>query len=84
MTKIQELGGIELLAHPAYIPGLSPSDYHLLRSMAHFMRGKSSEDIEGMKVALTEFFASKIRDWYRRGIINLIERWRKTLESDGF
>ena len=36
-----------------------------------------------MEVGLTELFASKTRDWYRRGIINHAERWLKTLESDG-
>ena len=34
MTKIQELGGIKLLPHPAYNSDLAPSDYHLFRSMA--------------------------------------------------
>ena len=29
MTKIHELGGIELLPHPAYNPDLANSDYHL-------------------------------------------------------
>ena len=34
MTKIEELGGIELLAHPAYSPDVASSDYYLLRFMA--------------------------------------------------
>ena len=33
-TKIQELGGIELLSHPTYSPDLEPSDYYLFRSIA--------------------------------------------------
>jgi histone-lysine N-methyltransferase SETMAR len=39
--KIEELEGTELLPHPAFSPDLEPSDYHLFRSMAQFLRGKS-------------------------------------------
>ena len=45
ITKIQELGGIELLPHPAYSPDLEPSDYHLFRSMAHFLHRRNFENI---------------------------------------
>ena len=40
MTKIQEFEGIELLPHPAYSLDLAPSDYHLFRSMVHFLAWK--------------------------------------------
>ena len=53
ITKIQELEGIELLPHPAYIPDLAPSDYHLFRSMAHFVRGNNLENTEAVGVGLT-------------------------------
>lgn len=82
-AKIQELGGIELLPHPAYSPDLAPSDYHLFRSMAHFLRRRNFDNIEAVQVGLAEFFASKTRNWYRRGIMNLAERWLKTIESNG-
>ena len=39
ITTIQELGGIELIPHPANIPDLTPSDYHLFRSMVRSSRG---------------------------------------------
>ena len=46
------------------------------------MRVRYFENIEAVEVGLTEFFASKTRDWSRRGIINLAEIWLKTIESD--
>ena len=45
LNKIEELGGIELLPHPAFSPDLAPSDYYLFRSMAKFLRGKKWEKI---------------------------------------
>ena len=56
---IQELGGNELLPNPAYSPDLSPSDYHLFRSVVHFLRGRNFENIATVEVDLTEFFVSK-------------------------
>ena len=83
MRKFTELGGIKLLPHPAYNPDLAPSDYHLLRSMAHFLRGRNFENCEAMEVCLIEFFASKTRECYHCRVINLVERWLKTIESGG-
>jgi histone-lysine N-methyltransferase SETMAR len=39
--KPRELEVTALLSHPAYIPDLAPSDFHLFRAMAHFLRGRS-------------------------------------------
>ena len=51
--------------------------------MANYLRERNCENFEAVEVGLTDFFASKTRDWYRRGIINLAEEWLKTIESDG-
>uniref|UniRef100_A0A914CIN8 Mos1 transposase HTH domain-containing protein n=1 Tax=Acrobeloides nanus TaxID=290746 RepID=A0A914CIN8_9BILA len=39
--------------------------------------------IEEMRESLTEFFDSKDREWYRRGIHKLEEQWQKVIESGG-
>ena len=75
MTKIQELGGIELLPHPEYNHDLAPSDYDLFRSMSHFLSKRNFENIEAVEVGLIEVFVSKTSSWYRRGIENLAENW---------
>ena len=82
MTKIQELGGIKLLPNPTYSPELAPSDYHLFRSMAHSLHGRNFENIKAVEVGPTKFFASKTRDWYHCGLINLAEKILKTIKSD--
>ena len=70
--------------HPSCSPDLAHSDYHLFRSIAHFLRGRNFENTEAVEVGLAEFFTSKTRHCYQRGIINIAERWLKTIESDGF
>ena len=81
--KIKELDGIELLPHPAYSPDLAPSDYHLFRSMAHFLRGRSFNNLDDVEHGCREFFASKAKEWYRQGIKQLADRWLQTIESNG-
>uniref|UniRef100_A0A914EGD7 Histone-lysine N-methyltransferase SETMAR n=1 Tax=Acrobeloides nanus TaxID=290746 RepID=A0A914EGD7_9BILA len=71
------------LEHPPYSPDLSPSDFYLFRSLEHWLRGKKFKTIEEMRQSLTEFFDSKDREWYRRGIHQLEEQWKKVIESGG-
>ena len=59
MTKIKELGRIELLTHAAYSSDLAPSDYHRFRSRTHFLRGRNVENVYAVEVSLGEFFASE-------------------------
>uniref|UniRef100_A0A914E1V2 Uncharacterized protein n=1 Tax=Acrobeloides nanus TaxID=290746 RepID=A0A914E1V2_9BILA len=51
--------------------------------LEHWLRGKKFRTIEEMRQSLTEFFDSKDRDWYRRGIAKLEEQWQKVIESGG-
>jgi [histone H3]-lysine36 N-dimethyltransferase SETMAR len=81
--KIAELDGIELLPHPAYSPDLAPSDYHLFRSMAHFLRGRSFNNLDDVEDGCRAFFGSKDKEWYRHGIEQLSNRWVQTIESNG-
>lgn len=80
---IENLDGIELLPHPAYSPDLAPSDYYLFRSMAHFLRGRDFTNIREVETGIREFFASKEPEWYRHGILELSERWQKTIDYNG-
>lgn len=81
--KLQELDSIELLPHPAYSPDLAPSDFHLFRSMAHFLRGRKFSNIDQVETACQEFFDSHDKKWYQNGIEQLAERWLKTIEHNG-
>jgi len=52
----------ELLPHSSYSPDIAQSDYHLFRSMEYFFHDKKFNNVEDVKNACTEFFASKSKD----------------------
>ena len=66
-AKFEELGW-DVLKHPPYSPDVAPSDYHLFRSLEHFLRGKRFTKDEDVQTALSEFFDQKSPAFYRRGI----------------
>jgi len=73
----------EVLPHPPYNPDISPTDFHLFRSLEHWIRGKKFENCEEVEASVKEFFASKGRSWYARGINMLKERWNMVIKSHG-
>ena len=75
--------GWEVMPHPAYSPDLAPSDYHLFRSLEHFLRDKYYQDYESVQNDLDLFFQSKSQSFYRDGIRKLPDLWRKVIDSEG-
>lgn len=80
--KLKQLQ-VELLPHPAYSPDISPSDYHLFRSLEHWLRGKQLKTEDDLKRELAAFFASKQPSFYDYGIRSLARRWRNVIDNDG-
>ena len=81
-NKIRGLGW-DHLPHPPYNPDMAPSDYYLFRSLQHFLAEKSFDDVNAVKDALFEYFASKKPSFYERGIKNLVQRWTDVINNDG-
>lgn len=75
--------GWEVLEHPPYSPDLAPSDYHLFRSMEHFLRGKKFRNVDEIEENLQNFFDSKRREFYRSGIYMLPDMWLNCIDSEG-
>ena len=75
---ILELGW-EVLPHPAYSPDMAPSDYHLFRSMEHFLRDKSFKENQDLQNQLDAYFEEKSQSFYRDGIRQLVTKWQKIL-----
>lgn len=82
LQKIKQFGW-ELLPHPPYSPDIAPSDYHLFRSMQHFLVGKKFNSNEAAKMAMHEFFDSRSENFYKAGIMKLYCKWSDIVEHNG-
>ena len=80
--KLLKLGWITI-PHPPYSPDLAPTDYHLFRSLSHYLRGKKFDDENDVKMDIANFFGQKSQDFYERGILSLPERWRQVTDRSG-
>ena len=80
--KIRSLGW-DVLPHPPYSPDIAPSDYHLFRSLQHFLSGQSFGDINAVRTALSQYFDSKTASFYEEGIKDLPRRWGIVVDNDG-
>lgn len=75
--------GWEVLPHPAYSPDLAPSDFHLYRSLKHFLEGKKFNNKDDIQNQLHIFFTSKPQSFFYDGIHQLPLRWQKVIENNG-
>ncbi|GFW57475.1 histone-lysine N-methyltransferase SETMAR [Trichonephila clavipes] len=82
LEKINGLGW-EVLPPPPYSPDIEPTDFHLFRSMQHFLTNKKFQNLDDMKNALSRYFTEKPIDFYRSGIENLHTRWQKVVANEG-
>lgn len=81
-TTLKKLN-IETLPHPPYSPDISPSDYYLFRSMQHDLAGKKFNNQKELETDLDNYFQSKPASFYKDGIDELPDRWRRIIASNG-
>lgn len=70
----------DILPHTPYFSDLTASDYYVFRSVRNFVEGKTSRKVKNF---LDQFFARKKQKFYQRGIMLLLERWRKVINQNG-
>ncbi|CAJ0958254.1 unnamed protein product, partial [Mesorhabditis belari] len=80
--KLEELGW-ETLPRPPYSPDISPSDYHLFRSIRNHLAGNKFKDVQEVEKWLADFLAIKQANFYAEGIHSLHGRWKQILLTNG-
>ena len=82
LQKVKNLAW-EILPHPPYSPDLSPSDFHLFRALQNSLNGENFCGVGALTDHLDAFFASKSEAFFRNGLLQLPQRWRKVVENQG-
>ncbi|GFV33575.1 hypothetical protein TNCV_4566901 [Trichonephila clavipes] len=67
--------GLKTLPYPAYFLDVVPSDYRLSMSLQNFLHRKEHTIYKGTEMAVEEHFASKIDDFFSKGLDKLPESW---------
>ena len=80
--KLLKLGWT-VLPYLPYSSDLAPTNYHLFRSLANYLRKKKFDDEDDLKTDLTNFFGQKSKEFYGRGILSLPERWQQVVDNNG-
>ena len=82
LQKLTDLG-YETLPHPPYSPDLSLTDYHLFKHLAAFLSNKTFRSNAEVESFFKDFLASKPKDFYQRGINDLVDRWQRCMAVQG-
>ena len=80
--RITKLGW-ELQPYQSYSPDLAASNYHLFCTLGNDLKGRKFENEEEIKRYLQDFFDSKSKEFYTRGIRDLPRRWVEVIDSNG-
>ena len=83
IDKITKQFEWEILSHPSYSPDISPSDYHLFRSLQTSLYGKQFQELPQIDEHIQTFFNKQTEKFWHDGIAQLPDRWKKVIELDG-
>jgi histone-lysine N-methyltransferase SETMAR len=73
----------ELFDHPPYSPDLAPSDYHLFMHIKNWFQSQPFNNNEELKADVETWLSSMAADFFEQGIVQLIPRYDKCLNSGG-
>lgn len=75
--------GFDVLPHPPYSPDLAPTDYHVFRSLQHYIANKIFNSDEDLENVVADFIGSKSPEFWQRGIFSLPDRWDEVIAKKG-
>ena len=61
--------------HPPYFLDITPSDYHLVCSLEHYLWNKTFRNPDSVYSGLTDYFVSKDVHFYKKGMEILKDLW---------
>jgi histone-lysine N-methyltransferase SETMAR len=59
---------LEVLKHPAYSPGLAPSEYYLFPNLKKHLKGTKFKSTEETTLAADECFARQTKECFLNGL----------------
>ena len=80
--KLREFGW-EVLMPPPYSPDITPSNYHLFRSLQNSLHGTKLASKEACENHFIQFFNQKPQKFYTDGIMALPEKLRNFFDNNG-
>jgi histone-lysine N-methyltransferase SETMAR len=75
--------GFQFISHPPYSPDLAPSDYFLFTGLKKYTRGKVWDTVEELEQGIITWLDGQPKDWFKKGIAKLVERWESVILSEG-
>ncbi|CAK9818215.1 Histone-lysine N-methyltransferase SETMAR [Anthophora quadrimaculata] len=82
MKKIKDLGW-KIIDHPPYSPDLAPSDFFLFSNLKRFLRGRSYETTDTMKLVVQQYLEERPEEWFLHGLARLPDRWEACIDKEG-
>jgi histone-lysine N-methyltransferase SETMAR len=73
----------ELLSHPPNSPDLAPSDFFLFPKQKECIKGKRWNSIDTLKAVVRNWFNSKDKSFYRKGLQSWKDRMEKYMNIEG-
>jgi len=73
----------EVLEHPAYIPDLASSDFHLFEPLKNALSGRRFAADDEVKEAVHDWLRTQPQTFFSNGIKKLTDHWAKCIEKTG-
>lgn len=81
--KLLDDFGWEVLDHPPYSPDIAASDFYLFRCLQNDLQGIRFDDEKEFGVWIDNWFLKKDKNFFKKGIEKLPERWAQVIENGG-
>jgi histone-lysine N-methyltransferase SETMAR len=79
--KLLDELGWQSIMQPSNSPDLDPSDFHLFRSMAPYLKNKIYTNLTDVTIDIQKFLSSKDARFYSKPFESLLARWQSVVDG---